>query len=269
MSHVSIPPAPAVPAGAPGPVLPRAGDLAADFGGFRFQAGPPPAEAGVYVLTRRIGALLYPVFVGASDDLSHLQEAEALRSGDADGLFWLARALERQRVYIARDLVGKYDPPLNVGDRKGRAAPEIAALVPDRASGLGAGMAEMLATPAVVSEDEIARLVREFYAAAMDDDMIGPVFHRAVADWDQHYRIVEDFWSRTLLGTTRYNGSPFTPHLALALKPAFFTRWIELFRQTAYRVLQPAAAARAIAKVEHMSACFQSGLFPLGTPAAN
>jgi truncated hemoglobin YjbI len=80
---------------------------------------------------------------------------------------------------------------------------------------------------------------------------------------------VQDFWSRTILGTERYTGNPFSPHirLALALAPAHFDRWIELFKATATRVLQPVAAQRAIAKVEHMNACFQSGLF-LPTPHA-
>jgi truncated hemoglobin YjbI len=47
----------------------------------------------------------------------------------------------------------------------------------------------------------------------------------------------------------------------LQLKPEHFTRWVDLFKATARKVLEPAAADRAIAKVEHMSTCFQAGLF--------
>jgi truncated hemoglobin YjbI len=68
-------------------------------------------------------------------------------------------------------------------------------------------------------------------------------------------------WSRTLLGTTRYKGNPFTPHLTHHLKPEYFDRWIKMFKSTAQSVLRPVAAQRAIAKVEHMSTCFQAGLF--------
>lgn len=252
--------------GPPGPILPQTDEPRPCFGGFQFQTGAAPDVGGVYVLTRRVGALLYPVMIGDADNLATaVAEQTTTHSGDADGACWIERSPPRQRAYMVRDLVAKYDPPLNVEHRKGRAAPEIAALVMDRASGLGAGLAEFLATPVVVSEQEIAALVRDFYARAMDDDLIGPLFKRAVADWDQHFRIVEDFWSRTLIGTIRYNGSPFSPHLSLGLKPEYFDRWIELFKETANRTLQPAAAQRAIAKVEHMSICFQSGLFLPGT----
>jgi truncated hemoglobin YjbI len=69
-----------------------------------------------------------------------------------------------------------------------------------------------------------------------------------------------------LLGTTRYRSSPFTPHLSLNLKPEFFDRWIELFKSAAVAHLPPVAARAAIAKVEHMSVCFQAGLFPPKPP---
>ena len=168
----------------------------------------------------------------------------------------------RQRNHILRDLVGKYDPPLNVEFRKGRAAPEIAALAPDRAEGLVKGEAEHGAEPVEATEAELHELVRAFYGEAMLDPLIGPVFSRNVTDWDHHFQIVQDFWSRALLGTTRYGGSPFTPHLQMNLRPEFFDRWIALFRVAAETHLKPPAARAAIARVEHMSVCFQAGLFP-------
>ena len=140
-------------------------------------------------------------------------------------------------------------------------------MVPDRAgSGAVTGEALHLAADVVVSEDELNRLVEEFYVLARADSLIGPVFSRAVADWDAHRKIVQDFWSRTLLGTTRYKGNPFGPHRSLDLQPEFFDRWIELFKTVAIKVLQPAAAQRAVAKVEHMSVCFQAGLFLPAVP---
>jgi hemoglobin len=87
------------------------------------------------------------------------------------------------------------------------------------------------------------------------------VFGRAVADWEHHFKTIRDFWSKTLLGTSRYTGNPFSAHIGLELRPEFFDRWLDLFRLTARKELSPAAADRAIAKVEHMSSCFQAGLF--------
>ncbi len=178
----------------------------------------------------------------------------------------MLRDNERMRGHILRELVGKYDPPLNVEYRKGRAAPEIAALVADRGQHLSPGEAEFGAATVEVSEAEIRAMVRGFYDEGLQDPLIGPVFKRSVADWDQHFDAAQDFWSRTLLGTTRYHGSPFTPHLSLNLKPEFFERWIALFKSAATTHLPPAAARAAIAKVEHMSVCFQAGLFPPQMP---
>jgi truncated hemoglobin YjbI len=255
-----------------GPILPRAetGSEAA-FAGFAFAAGDPPHSGGLFVLTRRIGDYLFPVLIGEAEDLAAALEQvhndePTLAAGLADGIFWMSRDNARQRNHILRDLVGKYDPPLNVDYRKGRAAPEIAALAPDRVPALVAGEAEHGSEPVEVSEGELRELVRAFYARAQNDPLIGPVFARNVADWDHHFDIVQNFWSRALLGTTRYTGSPFTPHLSLNLKPEFFERWIALFKTTAEGHLKPAAARVAIARVEHMSVCFQAGLFPPEIP---
>jgi truncated hemoglobin YjbI len=256
----------ALPHAAPGPVLPRAGQSEFALSGYLFKSGEPPAGvAGLFALTRQIGDFLYPVLIGEGGDLAAaFAQAEAGVPGladAADGRFWMERAQGRQRAHILRDLVGKFDPPLNVEFRRSRAAPEIAALVPDRAGLVGAPAAEHLSAEIKVSEAELRELVRAFYATAREDSLIGPVFQSAVADWEHHFDVIANFWSRTLLGTQRYTGNPFAPHVSLNLKPEFFDRWLEIFKPTAARVLPPAAAERAIAKVEHMSACFQAGLF--------
>ncbi len=252
-------------------LFPRADAAEVAFGGFAFVTGDPPASAGIFVLTRRIGDFLYPVlFVEAQEmaaEAARLRVAEPmLAAGLADGCFWFARENQRLRRHALRDLVGKYDPPLNEDFRRGRAAPEIAALVPDRAKNPPAGEAEHGAEAIDVSEAELKAMVRAFYTEAKEDPLIGPVFARHVADWDSHFEIVQNFWSRTLLGTARYAGSPFTPHLSMNLKPEFFDRWVALFRKNAEANLKPAAARMAIARVEHMSVCFQAGLFPPKLP---
>lgn len=255
------------------PIFPRAdGASEVAFAGFVFAAGDPPRSGGIAVLTRRIGDYIFPVLmVEAEDMVAALEQAnrddKILAAGLADGVFWMERGNARQRHHILRDLVGKYDPPLNIAFRKGRAAPEIAALVPDRADDSAKGEAEQGSEPIEVSETELRELVRAFYDEALKDPLIGPVFARTVADWEHHYDIVQKFWSRALLGTARYTGSPFTPHLSLHLKPEFFDRWVALFKTIAELHLKPAAARAAISRVEHMSVCFQAGLFPPEMPA--
>ena len=114
-------------------------------------------------------------------------------------------------------------------------------------------------TPA--SEAHIAEFVRSFYARARADALLGPVFQAAVSDWDGHYRIVEDFWSRTLLGTDRYRGHPYAVHTRLSLRPEHFERWLALFRETVLEALPQAAALHAVARAEHMAESFKAGLF--------
>lgn len=251
-------------------VLPHADSPEPVFGGFRFTSGEAPNDAGVFVFTRRLGSALYPVLIGEANDLANgiarVRDHDDVAARESDGRFWMVRANARQRVDIVRTLIGKFDPPLNVEHRKRGAAPEIAALVPDRAFA-GSEQASHLG-PITVSEDELTALVREFYEHARADSLIGPVFAHAIHDWEGHHKVVQNFWSRTMLGTARYSGNPFGPHRDLNLRPEHFDRWIELFTAAARKVLQPSAAERAIAKVQHMSVCFQAGLTsPLPTRA--
>jgi truncated hemoglobin YjbI len=245
-------------------VLPRGDAPEPIFGGFRFNTGAAPGDAGVFIFARRLGADLYPIMIGEADDLAkgieHARQHDDVLSRESDGQFWMTRANARQRRDIIRTLIGKFDPPLNTEHRKRGAAPEIAALVPDRAFA-GSDQASHLG-PITVTENELRALVREFYEHGRADPLIGPIFARAVRDWEGHYKVVQDFWSRTMLGTARYSGNPFGPHRDLTLRPEHFDRWIDVFTAAARKVLQSQAAERAIAKVQHMSVCFQAGLTP-------
>jgi truncated hemoglobin YjbI len=251
---------------AAGPLLPRVRDSEPELRGFRFVSTSLPGAAGVYALTRRIGDLIYPVLIAEAEDIAADAAAFAAREPAAmqviDGQLWMGRAQVRQRRQIVRDLIATYNPPLNLDHRTRHAAPELAALVPDRAErDMSLAQSTDLAADLSITEADLDRLVRRFYARAIEDELIGPVFRRAVADWEHHFNTIRDFWSKTLLGTSRYTGNPFSAHIRLDLRPEFFDRWLDHFRLTAQEELPPAAADRAIAKVEHMSSCFRAGLF--------
>ncbi len=81
-------------------------------------------------------------------------------------------------------------------------------------------------------------------------------------DWEHHLKRLQDFWSRSLLGTERYSGFPFPAHLQPPVEPEHFSRWMALFEKTAQETLSPALAEKAIEKARHMSTCFQAGIFP-------
>lgn len=120
-------------------------------------------------------------------------------------------------------------------------------------------------------ESAIDACVRAFYAKGAADPLLGPVFAGAIPDIEQHMTIVANFWSKSLLQTQRYEGLPFASHLDLPIEPEHFSRWLELFVETARETLPRTQAEQAVAKATHMAQCFQSGLFPFtgedGKPA--
>jgi len=100
--------------------------------------------------------------------------------------------------------------------------------------------------PSFCTDEEIARLVDEFYARVRQDDRLGPIFEAHVDDWDHHLSKLTDFWSSILRGTRRYSGTPMTRHAALPeLDETLFARWLELFGQTAREQDNAAMAERA------------------------
>jgi hemoglobin len=79
----------------------------------------------------------------------------------------------------------------------------------------------------------ISRLVERFYAAVRQDELLGPIFTKHIADWPNHLARMKDFWASIMLESGRYNGNPMHKHIAIGgLEPAHFTRWHGLWDQT-------------------------------------
>jgi hemoglobin len=112
------------------------------------------------------------------------------------------------------------------------------------------------------AEAAIRACVKRFYEKGDADPLLGPIFAKSIAELEPHLEIVANFWSHALLGTTRYQGTPFGVHVNLPVEPEHFRRWLALFVETAEETMPSDLAAAAIARAEHMTQCFQSGLFP-------
>jgi hemoglobin len=111
-------------------------------------------------------------------------------------------------------------------------------------------------------EAAIEDCVRSFYAKARNDSLLCPLFKSSIPDWDHHIKRIHDFWSRCLLGTERYSGYPYPVHVRLPLEPEHFLRWVALFEETARETLRSPLTEKAIERAQHMSICFQAGIFP-------
>ncbi|MFT4580014.1 MAG: hemoglobin [Nitrospinales bacterium] len=84
----------------------------------------------------------------------------------------------------------------------------------------------------IQSPTDIRLLVDSFYGKARQDELLAPIFDHAITDWEHHLPTMYQFWERLLLGSTDYNGNPFSKHLNLSLDSEHFVRWLELFNQT-------------------------------------
>jgi hemoglobin len=111
-----------------------------------------------------------------------------------------------------------------------------------------------------LNEDNIRLLVQTFYGRAREDDLLGPIFNAAVADWDHHIAQIADFWSSMMLRTGRYNGRPMRPHLMLPLTGAHFDRWLALFEPTAREIFPAEVAEAFILRARRIADSFEMGI---------
>lgn len=96
------------------------------------------------------------------------------------------------------------------------------------------------ASLALCSEQEVTRLVHDFYARVRQDEQLGPVFEARIHAWDVHLAQLVDFWSAMLRGTRRFNGNPMSKHMAMPeLERVLFDRWLLLFRRTTAELGNP------------------------------
>ena len=87
---------------------------------------------------------------------------------------------------------------------------------------------------------DIDALMRNFYARAINDEVIGYIFTEvAKLDLERHLPVIGDFWETLLLGTgeyQRHGRNPMQIHAQLneetRLGSEHFGRWLDLFRAT-------------------------------------
>lgn len=88
----------------------------------------------------------------------------------------------------------------------------------------------------VQDRGDIADIVDRFYAAMLEDSIIGYIFTDvAKIDLKHHLPLIVDFWEDSLFRTRHYSGNTLQKHLdisaKLPLKPGHFTRWLYLFNK--------------------------------------
>lgn len=108
-----------------------------------------------------------------------------------------------------------------------------------------------------ITEQSIARLVRTFYDRARADEVIGPIFNAAVADWEEHIEKISLFWGGIMLRTGKYHGRPMHPHLMLGLEPQHFDRWLALFEKTTHELFPDEVAEAFVLRARRIADSFE------------
>lgn len=90
-----------------------------------------------------------------------------------------------------------------------------------------------------------------FYKKAMLDEELAPFFIDEIGDdiededWIDHIELLADFWLAKLLGEDTYYGNFVGAHVKMPhIRKESFTRWLELFSQTADEVYEADIAKR-------------------------
>ena len=112
-----------------------------------------------------------------------------------------------------------------------------------------------------ITEPMIRTLVHTFYARVRIDPLLGPIFNRAIQDWDAHLDKLCAFWSSVTLMTGRYKGTPMQAHAALPeITPAHFERWLAIFQATAIKTGPPDAAGVFVDRANRIAESLQLGI---------
>jgi hemoglobin len=133
----------------------------------------------------------------------------------------------------------------------------------ERSAGWETTIVNGLSPPEALDERMIRAVVHDFYAAVRRDDLLGPIFNRAIAPdaWPAHLDKLCDFWSGALLRTSRYAGRPLQPHLSIPeLGEEHFRRWLKLFSLAVRRNCPPDVAALFIGRALRIAHSFRLAL---------
>jgi hemoglobin len=124
----------------------------------------------------------------------------------------------------------------------------------------------MLSPPRDIdSREDCEQLVREFYARALEDPIIGWIFvDVARLDVEAHVPRIASFWETILLGARSYRGGAFAPHAALnlrvPLRAGHFERWLWLWRGTVDDLFAGDRAELAKAHAQRVARAFSDRL---------
>lgn len=118
-----------------------------------------------------------------------------------------------------------------------------------------------------VDRESVGKMVREFYAVIIKDEIVGPYFTKKLGEnlntvkWHEHFETLDNFWLMLMTGQPGYKGNPFPPHAFIGkLYPETFARWLQLFNEVIRRLFVPEIADKFYQKAEILAENFMEHL---------
>ncbi len=121
----------------------------------------------------------------------------------------------------------------------------------------------------IENKEDVKLLVDVFYAKAMKDELLGPIFSHAIKDMDAHLPRIYSFWGTLLIGEMSYHGSPFGVHRNSGLQKKHFDRWVQLFSETVDENFEGPVAISAKNFAKTNGYIFESKLRMMEGPGSN
>jgi len=118
-----------------------------------------------------------------------------------------------------------------------------------------------------VSRENLSKMVRTFYEMILKDSTVNPYFIMALGNdleseaWQEHYKILEDFWLMLMTGEKVYTRDAFEVHLDLAeMYEETFKQWLKLFYIVVHQYYTPKLAEKFYKRAEVLSRKFMQWL---------
>jgi len=90
----------------------------------------------------------------------------------------------------------------------------------------------------IQNREDVSLLVRTFYSKVRGNDELGPIFNKAITDWEHHLEHLTDFWESQLFRKNKFVGNPPQKHVAVdkannnEITNDLFGLWLQFWIQT-------------------------------------
>lgn len=121
----------------------------------------------------------------------------------------------------------------------------------------------------IKTREDIDLLVRTFYGEIRKDTVLGPIFERAINDWEKHFKILGDFWESSIFLKGSFKGDPISAHQKVdqqennSINTEHFGLWMRIWFDTIDKMFVGEMAESAKHKARKMSTYLYLKIFEM------